>query len=162
MALREALGVSERVFSEQYILSLDEGGFVHLKPDLTWQDGGDYMLVGDVKYKNITGGHEPNADLYQLLAYVTALDLPGGLLIYTEGEADTRTHNVRRSGERLEVTALDLSGTLDEALARVDRVASRVRALRHEARKRTLTPAPEQSEGVAPAKTRKAAEVSVV
>ena len=28
----------------------------------------------------------PNADLYQLLAYATALDLPGGLLIYAKGE----------------------------------------------------------------------------
>ena len=29
----------------------------------------------------------PNADLYQLLAYTTALNLPGGLLVYAKGEA---------------------------------------------------------------------------
>ena len=34
----------------------------------------------------------PNADLYQLLAYATALDLPGGMLIYAEGEAEPVVH----------------------------------------------------------------------
>ena len=75
----------------------------------------------------------PSADLYQLLAYATALDLPGGLLGYAQGEADTAPYVVRHSGKRLEVVALDLSGTLDEVLERVDYVAERVRELRKHA-----------------------------
>ena len=86
--------------------------------------------MGDAKYKNIAGERVPNADVYQLLAYVTALDLPGGMLVYAEGEADTATYRVRHSGKRLEVTALDLSGTLDDVLDRVDDIAGRVRGLR--------------------------------
>ena len=74
----------------------------------------------------------PNADLYQLLAYVTALDLPGGMLIYAEGEADPVIHDVRNSGKRLEVAALDLSGTLEEILHRVGKLAGRIRRLRNE------------------------------
>ena len=35
------------------------------------------------------GRRVPNADVYQLLAYV-ALDLPGGMLVYAEGEAERR------------------------------------------------------------------------
>ena len=127
VALREALGVSADAFGERAIPSLDEGGKVSLRPDLVWQDGAQYLFVGDAKYKNITGGRIPNADLYQLLAYVTALDLPGGLLIYAKGEADTATYQVRHSGKWLEVAALDLSGTLDEILERVGNLAGMVK-----------------------------------
>ncbi len=132
-ALREALGVSQRVFLEKSIRSLDVGGKVSLRPDLTWWHGGECLFVGDAKYKNLTGGWVPNADLYQMLAYVTALDLPGGLLVYAKGEADTVTHHVRHTGKRLEVAALDLSGTLDDILARVGHLAGRVKELRDEA-----------------------------
>ena len=136
VALREALGVSANAFRERPISSLDEGDHVHLRPDLVWRDGVRHVFVGDAKYKNITGGRMPNADMYQLLAYVTALDLPGGLLIYAKGEADTATYQVRHSGKRLEVAALDLSGTLDEVLARVEWLADAVSesAMRYGAR----------------------------
>ena len=130
-ALREALGVSGDVFLEKVVRSLDEEGKVHLRPDLTWWDGRECVFVGDAKYKNLTDERAPNADLYQLLAYATALDLPGGLLVYAEGE--DATYHVRHSGKRLEVAALDLSGTLDTVLERVGEVASRAKALRNEA-----------------------------
>ena len=133
VALREALRVSNDVFLEKTISSLDEEGRVRLRPDLTWWRGGECVFVGDAKYKNVTGEKVPNADLYQLLAYVTALDLPGGLLVYAKGEADTAEHLVRHSGKRLEVAALDLSDTLDDVLASVDRLADKVVALRDEA-----------------------------
>ena len=135
-SVREALGVSERVFLERNIGTLDQEGKVGLKPDLTWWDGEACTFVGDAKYKNVTGERVPNADLYQLLAYITALDLPGGLLIYAQGEeAETATYSVRSSGRRLEVAALDLSGTLDTVLERVDCLADKIRALRDEARR---------------------------
>ncbi len=134
VALREKLGVSDRIFGECTIDSLDKGGRVHLRPDLVWRDGSSYVFVGDAKYKNITGDRIPNADLYQMLAYVTAVDLPGGMLVYAQGEADAATYKVRDSGKRLEVAALDLSGTLDDVLGRIERLADRIRALRDEAR----------------------------
>ena len=133
VALREALRVSNDVFLEKTISSLDEGGRVRLRPDLTWWRAGECVFVGDAKYKNVTGEKVPNADLYQMLAYVTALDLPGGLLVYAKGEADTAEHLVRHSGKRLKVAALDLSGTLDEVLDRVRGLAVKVTALRDEA-----------------------------
>ena len=133
VALREALRVSDRVFLEKTIGSLDERGRVGLRPDLTWWLGRECVFVGDAKYKRVTVESVPNADLYQLLAYVTALDLPGGLLVYAKGEEDTAEHRVRHSGKRLEVAALDLSGTLDEVLDRVGQLAEKVTALRDEA-----------------------------
>ena len=78
----------ERLFGERSITPLDETGRVRLKPDLVWREGAACVFVGDAKYKNITDERVPNSDLYQLLAYTTALNLPGGLLIYAEGEAD--------------------------------------------------------------------------
>ena len=134
VVLREALGLNERTFRESNICSLDEAGRVHLRPDLTWWDDSDCTFVGDAKYKRVENQQIPNADLFQLLAYVTALDLPGGMLIYAKGEAKPVVHEIRHSGKRLEVAALDLSGSLDEILARVGDLAERVRTLRDEAR----------------------------
>ena len=133
-ALREELRVSDRVFLETNIDSLDAKNRIGLRPDLTWWDGPSCLFVGDAKYKNITGESVPNADLYQLLAYVTALDVPCGLLIYAQGEAEAGTHRVRHSGKRLEVAALDLSGTLDAVLRRVCDLAESVKRLRGEAK----------------------------
>ena len=102
-------------------------------------------FVGDVKYKNLTGRAVPNSDMYQLLAYSTALGLPGGLLIYAKDEAERRTYQVRHSGAVLEVEALDISGTLDKALARVVRLADKVRTLRTRGGKRTSCGVEEES-----------------
>ena len=133
VALREALGLSEQVFRESNICTLDEKGRVNLRPDLTWRQGGRCVFVGDAKYKKVKVESVPNADLYQLLAYVTALDLPGGLLVYAKGEAVEAAYQVRNSGKRLEVAALDLSGTLDDVLNRVAHLAQSVRRLRNQA-----------------------------
>lgn len=132
VALREALGVSERVFGERFIGCLDREDQVRLKPDLTWRVGSRFTFVGDVKYKRIDTG-VPNADLYQLLAYATALDLPGGLLIYAKGEREPSAHTVRHSGKRLEAVALDLSGNLERALTGIGELAHRITRLRHAA-----------------------------
>ena len=135
--LREALGVSARVLrAEEEGVHLDEARRVRLKPDLSWWDpSGDCAFVGDVKYKRADDG-VPNADFYQLLAYATALDLPGGVLIYPQGEAEPAAHTVKHAGKRLEVHALNLSAPVEDLLAGVGRLARRVRALRAESRAR--------------------------
>ena len=133
-ALRETLRVSDRVFLEKAIDSLDKEDGIRLRPDLTWWDGRSCLFVGDAKYKKLTDKTVPNADLYQLLAYVTALYLPGGLLIYAQGEANEGTYRVRHSNKRLDVAALDLTGRLDEVLDRVRDLAERVKRLRDEAK----------------------------
>ena len=126
VALQEKLRVPAHLFGERWITSLDEGGRVGLKPDLVWSKGGRYVFVGDAKYKNITNEPVPNADLYQLLAYTIALNLPGGLLIYAEGEADDATYTVRHPRKQLQVYALALSGSLDDVLGRVGRIADSI------------------------------------
>ena len=65
--------------------------------------------------------------------YATALGLPGGLLVYAQGEADTASYTVRRCGTRLEVAALELAGTLEEILEAVRHIAKKIVRLRDEA-----------------------------
>ena len=132
-ALRDALEVSAYTFGERNIPSLDREGNVRLRPDLVWREGSFCTFVGDAKYKYIRDGNVPNADLYQLLAYITALDLPGGMLVYAKGEREPATYHVRHSGKRIEIAALDLSGALDDVLNRVESLANNVRALRDQA-----------------------------
>ena len=77
-ALRGRLDVKD-----QHRSHLDEGRDVAIRPDLLFRSAGSDRLVADIKYKltdDSAGG--PNADLYQLLAYTTALNLPEGVLIY--------------------------------------------------------------------------------
>ena len=136
-ALREKLGLSNGAFGERWVNSLDVEEKIRLEPDLVWREDGRCVFVGDAKYKRIPSRDRAerasNADLYQILAYATALDLPGGMLIYAKdnpGEANEATYTVRHTGKRLQVVALDLSGTLDAVLARVGEIAEDARALR--------------------------------
>ena len=131
-ALREKLGLPERAFGERSIPSLDCGGTVHLSPDFVWQHGGQAVFVGDAKYKDLSRDYARESDLYQLLAYITALDLPGGLLVYAKSvpnQDHAASYVVRHSGKYLEVDALALDGTLDDILERVGILATRVKQL---------------------------------
>ena len=112
-------------------ISLDEDGYIGLQPDLTWWRGAECVWVGDAKYKNIEGsGSAKPADLYQILAYTTALNLPSGMLIYAkdEGEAKPRSYTVAHADKRLEVIALDISRSLDDVLERVRSLSLKVKA----------------------------------
>ena len=133
LALREELGVSKHTFCSDEGLPrpiyLAADGKIRLKPDLSWWDGGVCMFVGDAKYKRIDGGQVRNADLYQLLAYATALDLPGGLLVYAKGERKPTEYRVVHADKTLEVAALDLSGIIEDLHGEVRELAGQVRRL---------------------------------
>ena len=88
--------------------------------------------MGDAKYKNLTERSLPNEDLYQLLAYVTALELPGGLLVYAGEDVSTATYEVRHSGKSLRVATLDLSVPLEDILAQIGEMAGMVREFRRQ------------------------------
>ena len=90
-ALRETLEVSANTLRAEKKVYLDVDKQVNMYPDLSWWNGETCTFVGDAKYKKVDDRSAPNSDLYQMLAYATALDLPGGLLIYAKGEADAAT-----------------------------------------------------------------------
>lgn len=133
VALREALRVSEGTFpqgAKNKRLFLDHDESIPLKPDLSWWDGNRCTFVGDVKYKQLDASGIQHADLYQLLSYTIATDLPGGLLIYAAGEAEAATHRVVHIGKQLDVATIDLRGSPEEILGQVATVAHRIRCLR--------------------------------
>ncbi len=123
-ALREASGLPESDFPVgESGLRLDEQHQVVLKPDLAVRRGGRWCFVGDVKYKR-DGGDGQNGDLYQLLSYATATDLPDATLIYADGPSGPRHHVVRHAGTRLHLRHLDLSRSPKDVLQQLAAVAA--------------------------------------
>ncbi len=131
-ALRETLRLSARSFPQEsrgHSLRLDQAGVIHLYPDISWWDGPQCRFVGDVKYKRIDIDGAKNSDLYQILSYCVAANLPNGMLIYAHGEAEQVTHAIVHLGKRIEVRTLDLSGAPDQILGQIGHIADRVRAI---------------------------------
>ena len=132
-ALRKALPVQDPQWPEEDTkrrLTLDKAEKVRLIPDLMWRSERtrEPIFVGDAKYKRIVSMRWPNADIYQMLAYCTAADLPSGLLVYAAGEEAAAIHEVEHASKTIEVATLDLTGTPDEMLAEVGRLAETVKA----------------------------------
>ena len=133
VALGEALGLPDRQWRHEEVLTLDEQGNISMKPDLSWWpsvgtgDGSRPLFVGDAKYKKPEGEGFEHADIYQMLAYCTAADLPSGTLIYAAGEGEQGTYKVRHADKTIEVDTLNLEGSPEAILKEVSRLANRVR-----------------------------------
>lgn len=133
VALRSALGLNERRFPQGARgrrLRLDEQQRIRLRPDVSWWENGTCCFVADVKYKRVSGETVPNADLYQLLAYLIAADLPSGMLIYAAGEAEPFRHTIPKAGKQLEIVTLNLNQRPQEILQDIERLAARIRTSR--------------------------------
>jgi 5-methylcytosine-specific restriction enzyme subunit McrC len=133
IALREVLGLTETEFPQgarRRHVHLDRRARVRLQPDLSWWDSATCDFVGDVKYKRTTVEGIENADLYQLLAYTIALQLPCGLLVYGAGIETPVTHEVLQAGKRLLVRTLDVAQDPETILENVRELAAEVRRLR--------------------------------
>jgi 5-methylcytosine-specific restriction enzyme subunit McrC len=133
IALREALGLTLGEFPQGARgrhVRLDRRERVRLLPDLSWWEGSICDFVGDVKYKRTNVEGVEHADLYQLLAYTVALDLPRGLLVYGAGVETPVRHDVVHAGKQLIVRTLDLSGDPESILSNVRELAAEVRQLR--------------------------------
>ncbi|WP_419917646.1 McrC family protein [Candidatus Poriferisocius sp.] len=126
-ALREKLGLGEHAFPRGSQLCLDEAGSIRMHPDLSWWQGKQCRFIGDVKYKQTDDGMGKHADLYQLLAYVTAAGLDEGLLIYAAGESEPATHEIPMAGKRLRVETLNLAATPEEILGQVEQIANYIK-----------------------------------
>ncbi|KPH98270.1 5-methylcytosine restriction system component-like protein [Actinobacteria bacterium OV450] len=129
-ALREALRPhGGRSVLQTKGMHMDEGDSVRLRPDFVWySDSGAPGIVADAKYKARKRSGYPNEDLYQMLAYCTALGLSEGHLVYAKGNAMLTSHRVRRAGTVLHQHALDLDQQPDALLAEVQELIRRMLA----------------------------------
>jgi 5-methylcytosine-specific restriction enzyme subunit McrC len=123
VALSEELQARHGGVPRSYPCHLDQACAVEMKPDLVWQVNGQPVAGVDAKYKPEKPSGYPYADLYQVLAYCTALHLPRGHLVYARGNADPVRHVVRYSGIEIVCHALDLTLPPAKLLAQVGDIA---------------------------------------
>ena len=137
VALGEAMGLGKDQWKRGKSIDLDEGGRIDVEPAFSWwalatnENELRACFVGDTKYKKLDTPGFQHTDIYQMLAYCTAADLPSGLLIYAAGEDVSGKYRINHAGKTIEVTALDLSGTPAAILGEVSRLAERVSAHAH-------------------------------
>jgi 5-methylcytosine-specific restriction enzyme subunit McrC len=107
-------------------IRLGTKGRIPMYPDLTFRRAGIDVFTADVKYKLAEDGRGRSADYYQLLAYLTAMNLPRGVLIYcqTTGEAPSRRVQVVNGGPELLTYPLDVTGTRPQLEAAVNDLAT--------------------------------------
>jgi 5-methylcytosine-specific restriction enzyme subunit McrC len=107
---------------------LDLDVSVRMKPDLVWYRAGGPAAVIDAKYKAEKPAGFPDADLYQMLAYCTALGLNRGHLIYAKGNEHPARYAIRNSAVEVVCHTLDLSQPPQALLARVSAIADQIAA----------------------------------
>ncbi|MGW1532293.1 McrC family protein [Streptomyces aureus] len=127
VALKETCrgsGLSARLQDPHH---LDEATAIRMKPDLVlYGTDGVPCAVVDAKYKAEKRHGFPDADLYQMLAYCTALGLSEGHLVYAKGNASHAAHRVRHAGILIHQHALDLDQEPAGLLADIEEVARRL------------------------------------
>lgn len=86
---------------------LDDGGLFEMKPDLVYYrpDPAPFAVI-DAKYKS--AGRPDRDDMYQLVAYCTALGLRFGYIVSPGSPAERREHLIARSGITIAERFLDL------------------------------------------------------
>lgn len=107
---------------------LDVDDRVAMRPDLVWYLDAKPAAVIDAKYKAEKPAGFPDADLYQMLAYCTALELDDGHLVYARGNASEINHEVRHAGVTIHAHTVDLDTTPAELLGQVSDLAGRIAA----------------------------------
>jgi 5-methylcytosine-specific restriction enzyme subunit McrC len=110
----------------QHPMSLDDAALVDMYPDITWWRHGACLGVADAKYKRTSGASPPNPDLYQMLAYCTALGLSEGHLVYATDHAPRREYRVLRSGVCIVAHGLNLAAPLEDLRHQLERIAYQV------------------------------------
>ncbi|MGW6487389.1 McrC family protein [Streptomyces sp. NPDC055056] len=126
-ALRDAFRGTGHTARLQDPHHLDQAATIRMRPDfvLYGADGSPCAVV-DAKYKAEKRHGFPDADLYQMLAYCTALGLPEGHLVYAKGNASHAAHQVRHADIVIHQHALDLGQEPVGLLADVEKVAERL------------------------------------
>ncbi|MGW2649253.1 McrC family protein [Streptomyces sp. NPDC001393] len=127
VALREAFRGSGFSVRFQDTHHLDDAAAIRMKPDFVlYGPGGTPCAVADAKYKAEKRGGFPDADLYQMLAYCTALGLREGHLVYAKGNASHGAHRVRHAGIVIHQHALELDQEPAGLLADIAATARRM------------------------------------
>jgi 5-methylcytosine-specific restriction enzyme subunit McrC len=116
--LRERAGARVAV-DDQVATQLGCEQKVPMRPDIVVSKGGRVGLVADCKYKRLEPGEFKNHDVYQMLAYCTAMGAQRGLLIYPVHATVVKDSvTIRNTDTTIRQVTIDLGkeeiGKLDE------------------------------------------------
>jgi len=109
----------------QQPLALDDNRRVIMHTDITWWSGSHCLAVIDAKYKRLLPAGPRPEDLYQILAYCTALGLRSGHLVYAAG-TPSPVIIVRNAGVRIHTYVVPLAERPEHILHAVARVAAQI------------------------------------
>jgi 5-methylcytosine-specific restriction enzyme subunit McrC len=109
----------------QQPLALDGNGRVIMQTDVTWWSGADCLAVVDAKYKRLLPAGPRPEDLYQILAYCTALSIRSGHLVYAAG-TPSPVIIVRNAGVRIHTHVVPIADRPEHILHAVAHVAAQV------------------------------------
>jgi 5-methylcytosine-specific restriction enzyme subunit McrC len=119
-------------------LHLDEDKVYAMKPDVLWfDDRGSPAAVADAKYKELSSGRLPSADIYQMLAYCARLGLQRGHLICVDGAQRRVVRRIPQpGGTAVEIIqhAPDLKRQPEELLEHIAAIAAEMAAANPERR----------------------------
>jgi 5-methylcytosine-specific restriction enzyme subunit McrC len=86
------------------------------------------VFAGDCKYKR-TEGVIPNTDVYQMLAYLTALRLSDGLLVYAVGEDVPHTITIPFADKCILIRTIDVTQAPSAVLTQIANLAGLIRSI---------------------------------
>jgi 5-methylcytosine-specific restriction enzyme subunit McrC len=109
----------------QQPLALDDDRRVVMQTDLTWWSGADCLAVVDAKYKRLPPAGPRSQDLYQILAYCSALGIHSGHLVYAAG-APSPVLIVRNAAVRIQTHVVPLADAPKRILHAVASVAAQI------------------------------------
>ncbi len=84
-----------------------------MRPDLLLEKDGRPILVLDAKWKRLAGTPLVTADVYQMLAYCTALGVTRAVLVYPGSRDRAWTYQLARSPVGVAVRTLRVRGSRD-------------------------------------------------
>jgi 5-methylcytosine-specific restriction enzyme subunit McrC len=120
----EAIGGRAR---RQQPLAMDDDGRVTMQTDITWWSGTDCLAVVDAKYKRLQSSGPRPEDLYQILAYCTALGIRHGHLVYAAG-TPVQAIVVRNAGVHIHSHVVPLADPPERILTIVEAIAGKIAA----------------------------------
>ncbi|MGC4862849.1 McrC family protein [Micromonospora sp. DT41] len=126
VALREALSTYGGHTEAPGRWTLDIGQSIRIEPDVLHIIDGRPVAVFDAKYKIEPGAGKPtNPDVYQMLAYCTALNLRCGWILYAQGTESATTWRARNTNTNIGYRPLDLRQPPEQLLKDVRHLADR-------------------------------------
>lgn len=126
-ALSEALAGQGGYCVRQARHHLDEHDTIRIVPDFVrYAADGAPLSVADAKYRAEKPEGFPDANIYQMLAYCTALRLPEGHLVYAKGGAHRGFHCIKHAGITIHQHAVELDQEPASLLADIRSLAARL------------------------------------